>query len=142
VVQPTAGDAAPAPAPGVGALATKSDMESGAAAFSEAFSAAFFATATGASAAAAAAGGAAGAAEVEAAAVARTAREEAPFGLGFRHVSVGGTFDRMHAGHRLLLAAASVVTASGGRDTNTLPITSSTRIRHVEPSFLELYNIL
>ena len=28
----------------------------------------------------------------------------------FGHVSVGGTFDRMHAGHRLLLAAAAVVT--------------------------------
>lgn len=28
----------------------------------------------------------------------------------YEHVSVGGTFDRMHAGHRLLLAAAAVVT--------------------------------
>lgn len=32
--------------------------------------------------------------------------------LLFEHVAVGGTFDRLHAGHRLLLAATALVSTS------------------------------
>lgn len=45
------------------------------------------------------------------AAVAAAALSEADQGelLAFTHVAVGGTFDRLHAGHRLLLAATALV---------------------------------
>ena len=33
--------------------------------------------------------------------------------LQFRNVAVGGTFDRLHAGHRLLLAATALVATEG-----------------------------
>jgi phosphopantetheine adenylyltransferase len=42
---------------------------------------------------------------------------------------VGGTFDRMHAGHRLLLAAASIVTVDGGMHKHELLATSSNAFR-------------
>ena len=67
--------------------------------------------AVGATNPAAGAAAAAGAA-VEGAGAART--PPAPRGadrsaLQFEHVAVGGTFDRLHAGHRLLLAATALV---------------------------------
>ncbi len=34
--------------------------------------------------------------------------------LSFRRVAVGGTFDRLHAGHELLLAATALVAQQGG----------------------------
>lgn len=34
--------------------------------------------------------------------------------LRWSHVAVGGTFDRLHAGHRFLLAATALVTAPTG----------------------------
>jgi hypothetical protein len=37
-------------------------------------------------------------------------KEAADQGLSFEVVALGGTFDRLHAGHRLLLAAAALVT--------------------------------
>ena len=53
--------------------------------------------------------------------------------------SVGGTFDRMHAGHRLLLATASAVTRSGDSPTVFIGVTGDvllTNKRHrdlIEP---------
>ena len=32
--------------------------------------------------------------------------------LRYEHVAVGGTFDRLHAGHRILLAAAALTSLS------------------------------
>ena len=35
--------------------------------------------------------------------------DDADAPLSYEHVAVGGTFDRLHAGHRMLLAAAALV---------------------------------
>lgn len=37
----------------------------------------------------------------------QTAADDRP--LSFSHVAVGGTFDRLHVGHRLLLAASALI---------------------------------
>lgn len=55
-------------------------------------------------------GYAAGAATAgDANATAHTQQPDAPELLAYRHVAVGGTFDRLHGGHRLLLAATALV---------------------------------
>ena len=54
--------------------------------------------------------------------------------LSFSHVAVGGTFDRLHVGHRLLLAATALICTeyvyigvTGTRDLRHTPLESSAR---------------
>jgi len=78
--------------------------------------------------------------EIEAVGGARELTEEDD--LSVDKTSVGGTFDRMHAGHRLLLATASAVTRSGDSPTVFIGVTGDvllTNKRHRD--LIESYEV-